>query len=232
MNRNLRFATCLLLATSSRALFATPADDVTAAAKKLGDQANYSWTATSVSASGGFTPGPVNGKTEKGGATYVTSSFGDNSMEVVLQGDKGAVKGQDGWQSLAEADQAEGPGRFIGVIARNTKIPAATAVDLAAHTAALKLVDGAYVSELTADGVKAQLAFGGRDGNGPAIANPKGSVKFWLKDGLLAKYEVTLQASMNFNGNDFPIDQTTTVEVKDVGTTKVEPPAEAKKKMT
>ena len=135
MNRNLRFATCLLLATSSRALFATPADDVTAAAKKLGDQANYSWTATSVSASGGFTPGPVNGKTEKGGATYVTSSFGDNSMEVVLQGDKGAVKGQDGWQSLAEADQAEGPGRFIGVIARNTKIPAPNAVDLAAHTA-------------------------------------------------------------------------------------------------
>ena len=37
---------------------------------------------------------------------------------------------------------------------------------------------------------------------------------------------------MSFNGNDFPVDQTTTVEVKDVGTTKVEVPADAKKKMT
>ena len=232
MNRNLRLATVILLAASSRALLATPVDDVTAAAKKLADKSNYGWTATSVSPSGGFTPGPVNGKTEKGGVTYVTSSFGENSIEVVLQGDKGAVKGQEGWQSLADTDQAEGPGQFLGVIARNTKIPAPTVIDLAAHTTGLKLVDAAYTGDLTADGVKAQLAFGGRDGNGPTIANPKGSVKFWLKDGLLAKYEVTLQASMSFNGNDFPVDQTTTVEVKDVGTTKVEVPADAKKKMT
>jgi hypothetical protein len=229
MKNNTLLCTMILLGASLSAN-ASPKDDVIAAAKKLGEKPNYGWTATSVSPGGGFTPGPVSGKTEKDGFAYVTSSFGDNSIEVALKGDKGAVKGQEGWQSLAEADQAEGPGRFLAIIARNTKVPAATAADLAAHTTDLKLVDGACVGELTSDGVKAQLAFGGPDG-GPTIANPKGSVKFWLKDGLLAKYEVTLQASMNFNGNEFPVDQTTTVEVKDVGTTKVELPADAKKKM-
>lgn len=232
MNRYVRFATLLVLAGPSIALLAAPADDVTAAARKLAAQSSYAWTATTVSPSGGFTPGPIDGKTEKDGIAYVTSSFGDNTFEVVLQGERGAVKGQEGWLSLAEADQAEGPGRFLGTIARNTKIPAATALDLAAHAPGLKLVDGAYASELTADGVKAQLSFGGRNGNGPTIADPKGSVKFWLKDGVLAKYEVTLRASMNFNGNDFPIDQTITVEVKNVGSTKVELPAEAKKKLS
>jgi hypothetical protein len=36
---------------------------------------------------------------------------------------------------------------------------------------------------------------------------------------------------MQFNGNDFPNDRTTTVELKDIGTTKIEVSEEAKKKL-
>jgi molybdopterin/thiamine biosynthesis adenylyltransferase len=38
-------------------------------------------------------------------------------------------------------------------------------------------------------------------------------------------------AKVNFNGNDRDVDRTTTVEIKDVGTTKVEVPADALKKL-
>jgi hypothetical protein len=57
-------------------------------------------------------------------------------------------------------------------------------------------------------------------------------VKFWVKGGMLTKYELHVTGSMNFNDNDIPIDRTTTVDVKDVGTTKVTIPDEAKKKVS
>jgi hypothetical protein len=63
------------------------------------------------------------------------------------------------------------------------------------------------------------------------VSEAKGSVKFWLKDGTLSKYETKVSGKINFNGNERDVDRTTTVEIKDVGTTKVEVPEEAKKKL-
>ena len=57
-------------------------------------------------------------------------------------------------------------------------------------------------------------------------------MRFWLKDGALAKYEFNLQGSISFNGNDFDVNRTTTVEIKDVGSTKITVPDEAKKKLS
>ena len=41
-----------------------------------------------------------------------------------------------------------------------------------------------------------------------------------------------MQGKVSFNGNDRDVDRTTTVEIKDVGTTKVEVPEGAKKKLS
>jgi hypothetical protein len=57
-------------------------------------------------------------------------------------------------------------------------------------------------------------------------------VKFWIKDGVLSKYEFKVTGKVSFNGNDRDVDRTTTVEIKDVGTTKVEVSDEAKKKLS
>ena len=77
------------------------------------------------------------------------------------------------------------------------------------------------------------MRFRGRGGNeGPEVSGAKGSAKFWVKDGVLSKYQYQVKGSMNFNGNDFDVDRTTTVEIKDVGTTKVAIPAEAQKKLS
>jgi hypothetical protein len=40
-----------------------------------------------------------------------------------------------------------------------------------------------------------------------------------------------VQGSVSWNGNDREVDRTTTVEIKDVGTTKIEVPEDAKKKL-
>ena len=57
-------------------------------------------------------------------------------------------------------------------------------------------------------------------------------MKFWIKDGELSKYEFKVQGKVSFNGNERDVDRTTTVEIKDVGTTKVEVPEDAKKKLS
>jgi hypothetical protein len=222
----------LALVTCSLAM-AEPKDEVLAAAKKLGEAANYSWTSKVVVPEGTqFRPGPSEGKLEKDGLTYFTNSFNDNVTQTYVKGEKGAVSNPDGgWQSLAELDGAEGFARFRAGMARNFRAPAVQAADLAAGTKALKKEGDMYTGELTEDGAKSLMRLR-RGGDGPAIQGAKGSVKFWVKDGVISKYEYSVKGSMEFNGNNFDIDRVTTVEIKDVGTTKLTVPDEVKKKLS
>ncbi|MFO1514703.1 MAG: hypothetical protein U1F83_17640 [Verrucomicrobiota bacterium] len=228
----------LALAMASLSLFAADAkDEVTAAAKKLGDAANYSWkTTVVVPESAQFKPGPTDGKTEKGGLIYVKMAVRDNTMEVVKKGDKAAFTNQDGeWQSLADAEGEQGRGRFMAGMVRGTKAPAEQVADLVAGTKELKKDGDAIAGDLTEDAAKTLMRFrrgGGGGGEPPAISNAKGSAKFWIKDGVLAKYEFKVSGKMEIQGNEVEVDRTTTVEIKDVGTTKLEVPEGAKKKLS
>lgn len=232
MKKSLLFGLALLLAGSVFAADSNPKDDILAAAKALGEKANYSWkTTVTVPEDARWKPGPTEGKTEKDGYTHVKMSFGDNSMEAIMKGDKGAALTPDGgWQSFSELENAEGPGRFIGGMVRSFKNPADQIKQLAGLAKELKKDGDAVTGDLTEEGAKSlqTMRFGG--GDGPTIANAKGSVKFWLKDGAVAKYEFKLKGTVSFNGNDFENDRTSLVEVKEVGTTKVSVPEEAKKK--
>jgi hypothetical protein len=221
----------MALVTSS--LIAAEKDDVAAAAKKLAEQPNYSWNTKTVVPEGTqFRPGPTEGKTIKGGVTFFTTSFGDNVSQTYVQGDKGALTNRDGaWQSLAEVENQEGFARFRAGQARAFKAPAVQAEELALGTTAMKKDGDAFGGTLTEEAAKnvMRFRFGGNDG--PTITGAKGSAKFWLKDGVLTKFEYSVKGAMEFNGNNFDLDRVTTVEIKDVGTTKIDVPSEAKKKM-
>jgi hypothetical protein len=221
------FSTMTLLAGSLIAADSGPKAEIIAATKKLGDQANYSWkTTVVVPESAQFKPGPTEGQTEKDGFTHLTLSFGDNTTKAVIKGDKAAVTNPEGgWQSLADLDNTEGPGRFLGRIIRNFKTPAAQAAELATAAKELKKDGDVYSGDLTEEGAKAQFRFG-------TVSNPKGSVKFWVKDGALTKFEFKVTGKVDFNGNELDVDRTSTIEVKEVGTTKVNVPEEAKKKLS
>src|SRR5688572_16972519 len=216
-------------------LFAADAkEEVTAAAKKLGEKANYGWkTTVVVPESAQFKPGPTDGKTEKDGFTHIKMTFGDNTTEIAKKGDKAAFTNRDGeWQSLAEAEGQEGRGRFLVGMVRGLRTPAEQAAEIAAGMKELKKDGDALTGDLTEDAAKNLMRFRRGGGDGPAISGAKGSAKFWIKDGALSKYEFKVSGKMDFNGNEMDLDRTTTVEVKDVGTTKVEVPEAAKKKLS
>lgn len=226
------FTTMILAASVSAADLK---QEVSAASKKLGDQASYAWKVTVVvPPDTQFRPGPTEGKTEKDGFTHFKVTFGENTTDIVKKGDKTAFTNRDGdWQTLAEVEGEEGRGRFMAGMVRNLRTPAEQAAEIAAGARELKKEGDALTGELTEEAAKNLMRFRrGGGGEGPAISNAKGSAKFWIKDGLLSKFEFKVTGKMDFNGNEFDVDRTTTVEIKDVGATKVEVPEGAKKKLS
>jgi hypothetical protein len=208
-------------------------DEVTAAAKKLGQKENYSWKSTQDFGSRSTT---TEGKANSEGWTFLAMTVGDNTREAYLREGKAVVKmAEEGWQSLSEIENGSGRGaQFLARRLQNFKAPAVQAADLASKAKELTKADDVYSGELTEAGAKELLTFGrGRaGGDAPQPKNAKGSVKFWIKDGMLTKYELKQQGTITIGDNERDIDATTTVEIKDVGATKIEIPEAAKKKLS
>jgi hypothetical protein len=239
MKNNLILTLALLAAGPLLAADSTPKDDVTSAAAALGGQPNYSWRTTVDAGSGGrFRPGPTEGKAEKGGYTALTLTFNDTTAQVVIHGTNAAVKtADDGWQSAAEVVQdnsggGPNPARFAAFMAQGFKSPSEQAATLVAQVKDLAAGTNGISGDLTEEGAKTLLTFRrGANGGGPNVSNAKGTVTFWLTDGKLVKFQTHVTGTVSFNGNDRDTDRTTTTEIKDVGTTKVEVADDAKKKL-
>jgi hypothetical protein len=233
---------------------ADAAADLKAAVKKLSDSGNYSWVSkTERGGNSRVTPGALTGKTEKDGFTWLSQSMNDNTVEAARKGDKGVVKTDEGWKTAEELPRpggqgggqgAGGPrgGGAGGFRGRGLLVAAMPAAELDGIVAKAKRVtseaDGLFVVELTEDGAKELATFGrgGRGGgqgggNRPEPKDAKATAKIWVKDGAPAKYEVASSAKITMRDQEREISRTTTVEIQDVGTTKVEVPEDAKKKL-
>ena len=175
---------------------------------------------------------------EKGGFAVITSDRDGTVTTAVLKGEKGVLKTDDGWQTAEEVRAAAqgggggGGGRGRGGMLLRTRPPADDLIKLVDKTKELKEVDGAIAGDLTDEGAKEAAARGGRPGGqAPEPKNAKGSIKVWLKDAKLAKVQVKISATMSIQGEERDVTRTTTYEVKNVGSTEVVVPEEAKKKL-
>jgi len=220
-----------VFAVSLPAAITSPKDEVTSAIKALSQQANYSWKATvAVPATSTLRPGITEGKTAKFGFTEVTLSSGEVRTEFLIKGQNGAILSADnGWQTLDEAWAGPGRGRFLAIVARNFKPPTEAAAVLAESVNDLEKGDEFIAGNLTA--AKAEqllLSEGASDTKkAPKISLAKGSVKFWIKDGLLAKYEYTFSGNLKSGDRELEVNRDCIVEISNVGTTTVTPAADA-----
>lgn len=230
----------LLLTAFPGVVFADAKDDVKAAVDKLTAAENYSWsTQVDMGADSQFRPGPIEGKALKDGTAMVTWKRGDNTTEAFVKDGKAVMKVEGAWKTpeeLAAASEGEGGGRgrMMGGMLRNTKAPAAQAADLAGKVEKLEEKDGALTGTLSGETLNNLLTFGGRRRDGSAPPAPKdasGTIKFWVRDGVLTKMETHVKGTMSWNGEDRPIDRKTTTEISAVGSTKLEVPEEVSKKL-
>lgn len=211
-------------------LHADPKETVVAAAKKLADAGGYTWVNKRDGSR--FFQGQVKGQVRKDGAVLVENPGmqGDTYL-MAISGEHRAAETQDGWQSLAEMQNAEGFGRFFARMVEQFKTPSEEIADLVQHVEAFTGEGDSVEGKLKTDGVEAMLSFGGRGGQGPEISNPSGHLKVSLKDGSLTGYVLTLKGSMSFNGNDFELDRISNVTISEVGSTEFEIPEAAQAKL-
>ncbi len=225
-----------LLASTLSAADSGPRGKLLNATKQLGDKPNYSWTTTTKEGDGSpGRVGPIEGKAEKGGLTYLSFAIGAVPVEVYMNGQKGAAKAVEGWQTFDEIAQTSGTAAAVVRFLRVYKAPGAESAALSEKVKDFKEAEGVISGDLKEEAVKELLERGARRREGqepPKIASPKGSMKFWIQNGALTKYEVNVQGKVTAGDRDFDVNRTTTVEIKDVGSTKLEVPAEAKQKMT
>ena len=251
MLRQIVLGVVSVLAFSVAAVQADPKDDIKTALQTVADSQNYSWQTT---IQGGFGRGPQSGKTQKDGYTWISLQMRDNNtFEIILKGDKAAIKTDAGWKSDAELvaeDDGGGPPppeRMAAMFARNFKTPVEQAQDNLDSLQNIQKTDDGYTADLTPDAAKKMLTFRPRqpmattspDGGGAPpppqidVTDPKGSVKLTIKDGNLTELEFHLTGSVSFNGGDpRDVDRTATTEITNVGTTTVDVPDEAKAKLS
>jgi hypothetical protein len=228
-----------LFSTVTPLLFAADSSaksKVNDAAKLLGEKSNYSWTSTSKEADGSTGRlGPIEGKTNKDGLTYLSFTVSEVPVEVYIKGEKGTAKALEGWQTFEDISQTGGAAAAVVRYLRSSKTPAGESAILAEKATELKEAEGVLAGELKDEAVKELLLRAARRREGqeaPKVSNPKGSIKYWIKDGVLAKYEFNVQGKVISGERETDVNRTTTVEIKDAGSTKLELPDEAKEKLT
>lgn len=251
MNRMI--ATLVLALAAAAPAMADDKDDLKAAAKKLADAPNYSWTTTiknnaENAAPGGapagrFGGGPIEGKAEKDGVTYVQMKQGETSFEAAFKGEKFAMKVKDVWMGAGDIPGAGAggqqgrpdPSMFMSRMLKNIKPGAAGIADAIDKLQNVKSEGGGvYTGEFTPEGAKDQLSpkvEGAPAQFTPTWTDTKGSIKIWVKDGSIVKVESTLQGKMTLGQREREVNRTATTEIKDVGSTKIELPDDAKKKL-
>lgn len=211
-------------------------DKVVKAAKQIGDKSNYSWATSMKEADG--SPGrlgTIEGKADKDKVTYLSFTIGGVPVEVYMKGGKGSAKALEGWQSFDDISATGGTAAAVVRYLRSYKAPAIESADLAAKAKDLKEEDGVWSGDLNPDAAKEILLAAARRREGqdePKATDPKGSVKFWVKDGALTKYEVKIQGKVTAGDRDMDINRTTTVEIKEVGSTKIDIAPDALQKMS
>jgi hypothetical protein len=235
MNKALIIASIALLARALSAAESSPQAQIASATKQLAEKPNYSWTTTMKEGDGSPSRIPsIDGKVNKDGLTYLSFEIGGIPIEVYMNGQKGAAKALEGWQTFDEVAQSSSTAAAVVRFLRSYKAPAAEAAALGGTLKNVKETEGAISGELPEDATKERLLFGARRREGqepPKIENPKGSVKLWLTNGIPAKFETHIQGKVTAGEREMDVDRITTVEFKDAGTTKLELPAEAKEKL-
>jgi|KBSSwiStaDraftv2_1062776.scaffolds.fasta_scaffold1378589_1 hypothetical protein len=201
--------------------------------KKLADQPNYSWTSTPKveGTKAGRNQGPLDGKTEKSGLTYLKGTSGDNAYEAAFKGEKLVVNYTGDW--IAPSELPVDDGRIEARLKALKVTPVEEAGKLLAKVKELKKGEsGEYTGELDADTAKAAFAVLGR--RAAEAPEAKGTIKVWLKDGRLAKYEFKIEGKITTGADkkEVEISRTTTVEIKDVGSTKISLPDDATKRLS
>ena len=134
------------------------------------------------------------------------------------------------------------PSTFATMRLRSTRLPTVEAQEWLDRVKDLKAAGvGYYVGDLSDAGLRDMMGGGRRGGGGrggqdnpnpfqPRNEGTKATVKFWTTGGVLTKYETSFQTKITLpagEAREINIDRTTTTEIRQVGTSRLDLPKDA-----
>jgi hypothetical protein len=227
----IRFFACALVWFSGIALAADASQEVTDAATKLSDAGNYSWRSVTNDTGNDGSTLIQDGKTDKSGYTILNLNSGNYYLQFVLKSGAGVINLGEGWKTADDLADQRRAAKFLTSTVRGFKSPAVAAQQIASHLKDLRPAEDAYVAAISGKDASDVLGPMANLRGGREMSNAKATIRFWVRDGVLTKYQVHATYTVSRNGNDMDFDRTTTVDFSDVGTTSLDVPDEARKKL-
>ncbi len=210
-------------------------EELAKATKKASEMESYSFkTDTKIDGKGGkgLAPAAVEGRFQKD----QPASFKLQGTEAFRKTGVLVVKEGEAWKRL-DRKKGEKPqkGQVSLLVLGSVKLPHEELADFEKNfEKSEKAVEGettVYTGPLTADAARTLASSGDKAaGKGRASLAYTGSARVWVnKDGAIAKYELTLKGKGTVKDKEVEVGITRTVELTEIGTTKVEVPEGAKK---
>jgi hypothetical protein len=146
-------------------------------------------------------------------------------------GRRGGMRGRGGWGG-SEGRGTGTPPAYSNLQRTLSRPHEEVAIIVAGYTEIRPEPDGAS-GTLSETNAKLLLVHAGQKDITPLHA--KGTFRLWVKDGELTKYQVTLEGTLAVTANgerrEVTVHQTATTTLRAVGSTKIEVPEEARKKL-
>jgi putative heme-binding domain-containing protein len=242
----------------SAGAYADVKEDVATAAQKLANQSSYRWTSTTRSEGGpGGANSSTTGQLTADGYLWVSTTSPQTRFEFARKADKLALVVDGNWMTAEQAAERASTGRGRGgppggLNARSAasfSTPVAQVEDLLEKVTNLKQAGDVITAELPVAVATELLNAGappdrrggrgrgrgdsgqrGARGNrgGPTTRDVMGIVRFKIKEGLLAEYQVEVSAIRQFGDNEFKQTRTTTTTFSTADASQASLPADAK----
>ncbi len=213
------------------AALALQSEELAAAAKKASEMPSYTFKIDVKTDGKGLHPPNVEGRFEKDRPQSLKVNGSDTFRKAGLV----VVKDGEAWKRLEKPAKGDKPAK--GALSIQTfggiKLPHEELADFEkAFEKIEKAADGelsVYSGALTPEGARSAASTGSK-AEGKSTLNYTGTARVWVnKDGVLVKYEIAVKAKGTVRQKDVEQSLTRTVQLSEVGSTKVEVPEAAAK---
>ena len=215
---------------------AAPAEPLFAALDALQAAPNCTWVIATEMTGAPFNVAPIRGRTDSEGWLVLEAELPGTVRRAAGRGRDRVVEAADGWRSGAEIEGLRAEERQVARDLGAVPTPVDELTGLLPILGGLRReADGSYfgaVPEDTAERLIRAIVSGRAPGGFvPELRAPFGNVRVWLRDGRLQRYVISAAATASLPFGTKEIKRVSTVEIREVGATRVDVPAEAKAKL-
>lgn len=196
----------------------------------------YSWSVSTAMPGAPFKVAPMRGRADASGWLVLETEADGQPRQAVGSGKKRVFEVRGAWKGRADLAALKGADERAALDLFAARTPVEELDALFPRLGGVRRdPDGSFFGALPEETAKEMIsaAMAGRTPGGfiPELKAAVGNFRLWLRDGRPQKYVISFSATASLPFGTKEIKRVTTVEIGEVGSTRVEVPAAAKEKI-